>query len=71
MQAVESLEQQTGVALQQTWLQTLCTASSGQTDLNTFWGAFLSCDLNQAGTGSLPSGLKVNLIMALLADWPE
>lgn len=60
MQAALGFQQQTGVHLQETWLSDITSNTLGsQLDLQSFWGAFLACDLNQAGAGSLPAGLKV------------
>ena len=60
MQTALGFQQQTGVHLRETWLSDSFTNTLGsQLDLQSFWGAFLACDLNQAGAGSLPAGLKV------------
>ncbi|KAK9831767.1 hypothetical protein WJX74_008809 [Apatococcus lobatus] len=45
--------------LKASWLADISSHASGsQLDLQSFWGAFLACDLNQAGAGCLPTGLK-------------
>ena len=61
MQAALDFQQQTGLAMQESWLAAISAIGgpNGPGDLQSFWGAFLSCDLNQAGGGSLPTGMKV------------
>ncbi|KAK9867838.1 hypothetical protein WJX84_002427 [Apatococcus fuscideae] len=46
--------------MQESWLAAISAIGgpNGPGDLQSFWGAFLSCDLNQAGGGSLPTGMK-------------